>query len=90
MKKTKVIQGNNLPMKTPIPATVLYLMAADYFNLPEWAWTLIIVLLSLGWILKIISIFTTEKVNIFKDETNDENKPVKRSKFQERLNQISK
>lgn len=64
MEKNKVIKGSNLPMKMPLLGSIVYLMAADYYNLPEWAWTCVILFLSLAWIVYIISIFKNEGVDV--------------------------
>ena len=89
MKKNKAIKGSNIPMRSPIPGTIMYLMAADYYNFPEWAWTTIIIFLILVWTVFIISKFNTDFIDLFKGD-EDLSNPVKKSKFMERLEQVQK
>jgi hypothetical protein len=67
-KENKVISYKNLPSKFPLIPTVSFIVACDYYNAAEWVWTLVIVLLSLGWINSIYRVATQKSVDIFKSE----------------------
>jgi hypothetical protein len=67
-KENKVISYKNLPSRFPLIATVSFILACDYYNAAEWVWTIVIILLSLGWINSIYRVATQKTVDIFKSE----------------------
>lgn len=66
-KEKKVVSLKNLPSRFPLPATVAFIVACDFYNAPEWVWTIVIILLSLGWINSIYQVATNKSVDIFNE-----------------------
>lgn len=89
MKKFKVITNNNWPTRFPHWNTALCYLLLDYYNAPEWLWTVAIIFFGFGWIMLIARYFTQEKVDIFatKEETKQTNSTSK-SKWQMKLEEI--
>jgi hypothetical protein len=84
MKKRKVI--SNLPARLPIASTILYIFLMDYYQVDRLWWGIFITVYGVYWILLIIGLFMQEKVDIFKEETST----GKKSKFQQRLEDLAK
>ena len=81
MNTKKVISNKNLPVRSPIMATVVYATALSYWDAPEWLWGALGILMFIIWVGWIIGITLQENIEIF-----DNDKTVKsKSKFQERL-----
>lgn len=68
--KQKVIRWSNLPVRSPIPATVIYITALDYWNAPQWTWGIFGLILFVMWGNWVLSFFSQESVNIFEDNTH--------------------
>lgn len=83
----KVISHKNLPKKSPILATVVYVLAMDYWNAPQWfigAFGLLLVFIWLSWL---YSIFNQDEIDIM---SNTDKKPERKSTFKEKINEAKK
>jgi len=88
MESKKVISKKNLPIRSPILATVVYVLSMDYWNAPQWLWGAVGLLLVFIWIGWIISFFNQDEVDIMSKwigQSDNGNTDKKKSKFQERL-----
>lgn len=50
MKQRTFIPQSHMPPSLPIHTTLIGLLLCDYFNVPQWVWTLAIVFLVALWI----------------------------------------
>ena len=57
------VSAKNRRIRTPMLSTVVYGMALDYYNAPQWLWLIVGVLLSLYWIAYLFEGFAV-KANI--------------------------
>ena len=64
MKEKKVISSKNLPTRSPILSTLVYVLALSYWNAPQWVWGAIGVLLLIIWVTWIASWFLEEDIDI--------------------------
>ena len=84
MKNRNVIKSNNLRSKSPILAGLVFYLALDKWNAPEWVYGAVGFLFLLWLIGFIADIFNTTEIDIFADD--DKQFSSKRtSNFQERL-----
>lgn len=85
MEQINVIKGSNLPSRLPLAQTVLYILALDYWNAPQWAWGVVLTILGLGWIAILVKKFLQEvDIDIFASKKYIDNGEPK-SKFREKL-----
>ena len=77
MSKKKVIAWNNLPARSPILSTVVYVTALNYWNAPEWLCGIVALLIGALWLSWVYSMFTRDQVDItelldagLEDDTN--------------------
>lgn len=88
MESKKVISRKNIPSRTPIPSTVLYALAMDYWNAPQWLWGVFGVFIVLMWIFWVSSFFTQDEIDILEyyDCENDDMVTHKdKSKFSDKI-----
>lgn len=64
MESKKVISKKNLPTRSPILATVVYVLAMDYWNAPQWLWGAVGLLLIFIWIAWIVSFFNQDEIDV--------------------------
>jgi hypothetical protein len=64
--KKKVINWKQLPIRSPVPNTLLWVTALHYWSAPGWLWGVIGVFVVLHWVLAFVEGFTAEKVDVFK------------------------
>lgn len=89
MKKNKVIALRNIPTTSPHWNTALCYLLLDYYNAPEWLWTIAIIFFGIGWILLITRYLTQEKVDIFAtEEEAKQTSSTSKSKWQMKLEEI--
>ena len=84
MGERKVIKHTNLPTRSPIISTLVFILALDYWNAPEWSWGVLGVLLVILWGNYLYWLFNEEEQDImavWKSECKKEVKP----KFTDRL-----
>jgi hypothetical protein len=62
MENKKVIKSKYLPTHLPVASTLLYIIALDYWNAPQWVWGVVVTLLSMNWLLVIYNKFTEEEI----------------------------
>jgi len=79
-KKPKLkIARDNLPFYTPVNQTLIWALVLKVFDVPEWAWGLIILWVVLLWIAFIHDVLTTKEKDVVGvlDEllSNEEPKP---------------
>lgn len=85
MKKHFVIA--NVPTRLPMQSTVLYSFLLHYFNASGVLWGVFITLFTILWIIAIADKYNEIRVDL--NATKEEEKKfVKKSKFQERLNEL--
>lgn len=70
MKKNKVIKSSSIETSSPMATTILYVLAMDYWNAPQWLWGAFGLILLAMWVLYFYSFFTEERVDLFKDSNN--------------------
>lgn len=72
MKKRKVLNGNNLPSRLPIPGTALWITVLHYWKAPEWLWGVfgIVFLILWGW--AIYATCTEERIDLLNNDPKDE------------------
>ena len=58
--KPRKIARKNIPMDSPLPATVIYWLALDYWKAPGWAWGVVGTLVVVAWIVFLVEAFTAE------------------------------
>lgn len=93
MESKKVISKKNLPTRSPILATVVYVLAMDYWNAPQWLWGAVGLLLVFIWIAWIVSFFNQDEIDImskWNDNSDNGTTPKSKSKFQEKLEEAMK
>lgn len=78
------ISRKNLPSKLNVNLLMIMYIYCDYYNAPEWGWTLAIVLGSFILIGSIIGIVKEKEVDIFSCTDSDDDS--KKKSFSERLN----
>jgi hypothetical protein len=71
----KTIRPGNLPTRLPFISTAVILLILDRFQAPAWTWGIICTLLGIYWILACLMIYQEERVDIFEelDEKDDKN-----------------
>lgn len=67
MESEKVISRKILPIRSPISATVTYVLAMDYWSAPEWLWGVGVLILVLIWATWIVSFFKQEQIDVIND-----------------------
>lgn len=67
MKKNKVIDPKNLPMKLPVYGTLTLALVLDRWGAPEWVFGAAGLFTLLLWGVSIYGIVTQEKTDIFSD-----------------------
>ena len=87
MKKIKVLHSSNLPTKIPIPSTILYLLALDYYQFSDIVKGIVYAYIAIIWIFVIIRLITRDAVDIFKE--SDRVKETT-SSFVNKLNDLKK
>lgn len=87
MKKSFVI--SNTPVRLPINGTVLYTFLMWFFQAKDFYWGIYIVFLLILWTACIISINRQQRVDLFADEKDPEQK-MPLSKFQRKMEEIQK
>lgn len=66
--KRKVLAYRNLPTRLPAGATALAYVLLDRFQSPTWVWAVIGTVISIGWIVGIVDVFTQQiQTDIFED-----------------------
>ena len=93
MELKNVISKKNLPTRSPILATVVYVLAMDYWNAPQWFWGAIVLIMVFIWIVWAVSFFTEKEIDIMTKPTrsfDDAINTKKKSIFQERLKEVIK
>jgi len=88
MKKNKVFENRNKPTTFPHWNTALCYLLLDYYNAPEWLWTVAIIFFGIGWVLVITRYITQQKVDLFPDKEDVKRKPISKSKWQMKLEEI--
>lgn len=64
-KKPKLkIARNNMPFYLPVNHTLIWALVLKVFDVPEWAWGLIILWVALLWIAFIHDVLTTEEKDV--------------------------
>lgn len=51
------VSDKNRRLHTPLMGTIVYGMALDYYNAPQWLWWVVAVLLSIYWVYYLIELF---------------------------------
>ena len=51
------VSAKNRRLHTPLMGTIVYSMALDYYNAPQWLWGVVAVLLSIYWVYYLIELF---------------------------------
>lgn len=69
MGNKKVISRKNLPTKPPTIATVVAILALDYWNAPQWLWGALGVVFVIIWVAWIVQMFQEKQFDIFKDKS---------------------
>lgn len=88
MKKQKVIKRKNLPSSFGLSSLLVYIMAADYYSLPEWMIGIVYFSCAIIFIANLISIFSSDYVDLFEDK---EDRPkMKKSNFHERMDALTR
>lgn len=64
MESKKVISKKNLPTRSPILTTVVYVLAMDYWNAPQWLWGAVGLFLIFIWIAWIVSFFNQDEIDV--------------------------
>ena len=64
MEIKKVIKRKYLPSRSPLASSIVYLLALEYWNAPQWAWGCVCFLIILVWVNFIISFFSEEGIDI--------------------------
>jgi len=93
MESKKVISKKNLPTRSPIMATVVYVLAMDYWNAPQWLWGAVGLLLVFIWIAWIVLFFNQDEIDVMSKWNTRADKgkePSKKSKFQEKIEEAMK
>ena len=93
MESKKVISKKNLPTRSPILATVVYVLAMDYWNAPQWLWGAVGLLLVFIWIAWIVSFFNQDEIDVmskWNSKADNEATHKNKSKFQEKLEEAMK
>lgn len=67
MKSRKVISGRNLPMRSPLIATLVWWLVLDHINAPGWAWGVFYTLLVIVWFAYAWDSWTNTSMNVFRD-----------------------
>ena len=67
----KVISRKNLPTTSPLPLTILLLLAIDYWHAPEWLKGIVYFVIVIVWISKIVKVTKEIETNIFKNKFNE-------------------
>ena len=67
--KKKVIKYNNLPTRIPLWSTIVAYLLLDKFNAPGWVWGAFGLLSVIVWALCLVSIFSDDYIDIFKEKT---------------------
>lgn len=58
------IARSNLPMYVPLNPTLLWVLILKVFDVPEWAWGLVILWVALYWIAFIHDVLTTQQKDV--------------------------
>jgi len=93
MESKKVISKNNLPTRSPILSTVVYVLAMDYWNAPQWLFGAVALILLFIWIAWIISLFNQDEIDVmikWNTRPDKGTKLRKKSNFQKRLDEAMK
>lgn len=64
MKKRKVIDAQNLPMRCPLVGSLVLYLVLDKFDAPGWAWGAVGLLMLILWIAWIADTLNNEKVDL--------------------------
>ena len=64
MKKRYVIRQDNLPMRSPLLATLLAWLVMERLSSPEWVWGAIGLFLAIIWIVWFIDLFKTRPLDL--------------------------
>jgi hypothetical protein len=60
----KVLSIKNLPSRLPFLHTVLYFLALDYWQAPQWLWGVLGAVLVFMWISAVYSLLTQDQVDV--------------------------
>ena len=90
MKKRKVISNNNLRIRNPLWVMAILYLLFDKWDVPQWVYGAIGVLLLFWLIVFLIDWFNTTNVDIFKEDTGGASEPKEKSSFKERLERATK
>ena len=90
--KKPVISRRNIPVRLPVTNTLLMMLIIDYYSLPEWSITLIILWLALTWLVAIIVMFKEKSIDFFKNYKDPEEERLDNIKpeSKEFFNELSK
>lgn len=87
MKSKKVIKKSNLPARSPILGTIVYVLAMDYWNAPQWFWGVAISFMALIWIAWIALLIMEEGVDVINDKRTYTRKLSFREKLEKAVDQ---
>jgi hypothetical protein len=74
MKNRKVVSGKNLPMHSPLIASVVLWLVLDKTNAPQWVVGASVALFAIIWIAWIIDTIVRDNVEVFKDQNDTKSK----------------
>lgn len=87
--KTKLkVDTRNLPARSPIGFALLLYLAFDKWNVPEWVYGAVGFLILLWLIAFIVDRVNSKSINLFDDWDVNVPTPAKKSKFQQRLDEL--
>ena len=66
MKKSKVINPKNLPLRPPLIGTLVWWLVFDKLDVPGWGWGVMGTLLAVVWAVWVFEFFTRDLVNVLK------------------------
>src|SRR5690606_39741913 len=90
MERKKVISRSNLPARSPILSTIVFALAMDYWNAPQWLWGAIGLFMLVIWIAWIMTFFIHDEIDVISKYQSNEYPIKKKYKFHERLNEVMK
>jgi len=90
MKKRKVISNNNLRIRNPLWVMAILYLLFDKWDVPQWVYGAVGLLLLLWLIVFLVDWFNTTNVDIFKENTEGSNKLKRESSFKEKIEQAAK